>query len=119
MKYKILVATFTAALGLQGALASGFDERACAALKGAKIYDTKIGEAIWNQSGEIGADRMSALTGGSKNTIKAKPHCVVHGKLYKRIGSDGKEYAIDYELRLPEQWNEKFLFQAEAVWTAL
>ena len=34
MKYKILVATFTAALGLQGALASDFDEQACAALKG-------------------------------------------------------------------------------------
>ena len=46
MKYKILVATFTAALGLQGALASDFDEQACAALKGAKIYDTKISEAI-------------------------------------------------------------------------
>ena len=68
-------------------------------------------DALWSESGEISADKMSALTGGSKNTIKAKPHCVVHGKLYKRTGSDGKEYAIDYELRLPEQWNEKFLFQ--------
>ena len=46
MKYKILVATFTAALGLQGALASSFDERACAALKGEKIYDTKISVAF-------------------------------------------------------------------------
>lgn len=75
MKYKILVATFTAALGLQGALASDFDEQACAALKGTKIYDTKISEAIWNQSGEIGADKMSALTGGAKKTLKAAPHC--------------------------------------------
>ena len=64
MKYKILVATFTAALGLQGALTSDFDERACAALKGKKIYDAKISEAIWNQSGEISADRMSAQTRG-------------------------------------------------------
>ena len=79
MKYKILVATFTAALGLQGALASDFDEQACAALKNAKIYDTKISEAIWNQSGEIGADRMSALTGGAKKTLKAAPHCIIHG----------------------------------------
>lgn len=72
MKYKILVATFTAALGLQGALASDFNERACAALKGTKIYDTKISEAIWNQSGEIGADKMSALTGGAKKGAKSR-----------------------------------------------
>ena len=111
MKEKILVATFTAALGLQGALASGFDEWACTALKGAKIYDTKISEAIWNQSGEIGADRMSALTGGAKKTLKAAPHCIIHGEIASRTGSDGKHYGIKFELRLPGDWNGKLLFQ--------
>ena len=77
---------------------------------GCEILNNEMIDALWSESGEILADKMSELTGGSKNTIKAKPHCVVHGKLYKRTGSDGKEYAIDYELRLPEQWNEKFLF---------
>ena len=98
-------------MGLQGALASGFDERACAALKGAKIYDTKISEAIWNQSGEIGADRMSALTGGAKKTLKAAPHCIIHGEIASRTGSDGKHYGIKFELRLPGDWNGKLLFQ--------
>ena len=111
MKYKILVATFTAALGLQGALASDFDEQACAALKNAKIYDTKISEAIWNQSGEIGADKMSALTGGAKKTLKAAPHCIIHGEIASRTGSDGKHYGIKFELRLPGDWNGKLLFQ--------
>ena len=51
MKEKILIAAFTVALGLHGAFASDFGEQACAALKSTKIYDTKIDEAIWNQSG--------------------------------------------------------------------
>lgn len=111
MKEKILVAIFTATLGLQGALASDFDERACTALKGTKIYDTKISEAIWNQSGEIGADRMSALTGGGKKALKAAPHCIIHGEIASRTGSDGKHYGIKFELRLPGDWNGKLLFQ--------
>ena len=111
MKEKILVATFAAALGLQGALASDFDERACAALKSTTIYDTKISEAIWNQSGEIGADKMSALTGGAKKTLKAAPHCIIHGEIASRTGSDGKHYGIKFELRLPGDWNGKLLFQ--------
>ena len=81
MRGKILVATFAVALGLHEVLASDFDEQACAALKGTKIYDTKISEAIWNQSGEISADRMSALTGGANKTLKAAPHCIVRGEI--------------------------------------
>ena len=87
------------------------DKTGCESLKDVKILNNEMIDTVWNESGEVSADKMSALTGGSKNSIKAKPHCVVHGKLYKRTGSDGKEYAIDYEIRLPEQWNEKFLFQ--------
>ena len=37
MKQKILIAAFTVAMSLQGALASDFGEQACVALKGAKI----------------------------------------------------------------------------------
>ena len=111
MKEKILIATFTVAFGLHGAFASDFDEQACAALKSAKIYDTKISEAIWNQSGEIGADKMSALTGGAKKTLKAAPHCIIHGEIASRTGSDGKHYGIKFELRLPGDWNGKLLFQ--------
>lgn len=119
MKEKILVATFTAAFGLQGALASDFDERACAALKGEKIYETKISEAIWNQSGEIGADKMSALTGGAKKTLKTAPHCIIHGEIASRTGSDGKHYGIKFELRLPGDWTASCYFRVEAAWTAL
>lgn len=38
-------------------------------------------------------------------------HCKVQAKLNERIGVDDKPYAIGLELRLPENWNKRFLFQ--------
>ncbi|WP_412763516.1 tannase/feruloyl esterase family alpha/beta hydrolase [Rodentibacter abscessus] len=54
---------------------------------------------------------MSALTGGAKNTLQAKPYCIVEGEIAARTGADGKHYGIKLQLRLPENWNSKFLFQ--------
>lgn len=39
------------------------------------------------------------------------PHCKVQAKLNERVGIDNKPYAIGIELRLPENWNGRFLFQ--------
>lgn len=44
-------------------------------------------------------------------SIAAPDHCVVQGALAPRVGIDGKPYAIGYELRLPADWNGKFVFQ--------
>ncbi len=38
-------------------------------------------------------------------------HCRVTGSMNPRTGSDGKPYAIGFELRLPSDWNGRFLFQ--------
>jgi len=38
-------------------------------------------------------------------------HCKVYAKLNERTGIDNKPYAIGMELRLPETWNRRFLFQ--------
>lgn len=39
-------------------------------------------------------------------------HCLVKGKMYERVGEvDGKAYAIGFEMRLPKQWNGRFLYQ--------
>lgn len=37
--------------------------------------------------------------------------CVVRGATQERIGSDGKPYAISFELRLPNDWNSRFVHQ--------
>ena len=38
-------------------------------------------------------------------------HCLVTGALNERTGSDGKRYAIGFEMRLPQGWNQRFLHQ--------
>ena len=38
-------------------------------------------------------------------------HCLVQGKLNERPGADGKRYAIGFEMRLPQAWNQRFLHQ--------
>ena len=38
-------------------------------------------------------------------------HCRVTGRMAERTGQDGKPYHIGFELRLPVQWNGRFLYQ--------
>lgn len=48
-------------------------------------------------------------TGGYSGSLPA--HCRIEGAIDKRIGSDGKPYAIGFALALPNDWNGRFLFQ--------
>jgi feruloyl esterase len=49
-------------------------------------------------------------------TIAGKPvpaHCQITGQMYKRTSPvDGKSYAIGFEMRLPNNWNGRFFYQA-------
>lgn len=38
-------------------------------------------------------------------------HCLVKGRMYERKGSDGRDYAIGFEMRLPVAWNGRFFYQ--------
>ena len=38
-------------------------------------------------------------------------HCKLTGRMNERTGVDGKPYHIGFELRLPPQWNGRFLYQ--------
>ena len=38
-------------------------------------------------------------------------HCRITGRMAERTGQDGKPYHIGFELRLPVQWNGRFLYQ--------
>ncbi len=38
-------------------------------------------------------------------------HCEVIGVMRERVGGDGQHYAVRYHLRLPVDWNGRFLFQ--------
>src|SRR5690606_20393202 len=39
------------------------------------------------------------------------PHCLVAGHIADRIGADGNSYAVNFELRLPDDWNGRFVHQ--------
>jgi pimeloyl-ACP methyl ester carboxylesterase len=49
-------------------------------------------------------------------TVAGKPvpaHCQVTGQMFKRVSAvDGKNYAIGFEIRLPNNWNGRFFYQA-------
>lgn len=38
-------------------------------------------------------------------------HCLIRGSTQQRTGLDGSSYAIDFELRLPSDWNGRFVHQ--------
>ena len=85
--------------------------RQCAALKDVPLYHTTLKSAEWVANGIIAADPNSAFTGTTVRDVKAGPHCVVQGEIEPRTGVDGKHYGINFQLRLPQDWNGKFLFQ--------
>ncbi len=54
----------------------------------------------------------SVAAGTLKQGDKAIPaHCLVKGRMHERKGSDGRDYAIGFEMRLPVAWNGRFYYQ--------
>lgn len=48
--------------------------------------------------------------GGATSGGYLPGHCVITGSINPRVGVDGKNYAIGFQLSLPDQWNGRFLF---------
>ena len=48
--------------------------------------------------------------GGAATGAFLPGHCVVTGSINPRVGVDGKNYAIGFQLSLPDNWNGRFLF---------
>lgn len=47
----------------------------------------------------------------ASRTLTLPPHCEITGTFAPRKGAHGQTYAIRYHLRLPKDWNGRFLFQ--------
>ena len=45
------------------------------------------------------------------NSAPVGAHCLVKGQMNARKGRDGQDYAIGFEMRLPQNWNQRFLHQ--------
>jgi pimeloyl-ACP methyl ester carboxylesterase len=79
--------------------------QSCTALASSlALPDTRI------TSSELVAAGPITLQG---NTTQAPAHCLVKGKMKERTSPvDGASYAIGFEMRLPQNWNGRFLHQA-------
>ncbi len=58
------------------------------------------------------AERIAASTiavGGVP--VSLPPYCLVQGVINQRTGATGRPFGIGFELRLPDSWTGRFLFQ--------
>lgn len=76
------------------------DAERCSDLSHLAIPDVEITSAAFSSGGP--AERSGAML---------PPHCQIRGAIDKRVGFDGKTFAIGFELRLPVKWEGRFLFQ--------
>ncbi|MBC2651626.1 tannase/feruloyl esterase family alpha/beta hydrolase [Novosphingobium flavum] len=58
------------------------------------------------------APAPAASDGRPPMPVAAMPaHCEILGQLQQRTGANGQPYAIRFHLRLPREWNGRFVFQ--------
>ena len=79
-----------------------------AALKGCEGLSAQFSHAGTRLESAAPVAAGPVLQGGPAATA----HCLVKGKMNERKGSDGQDYAIGFEMRLPQQWNGRFYYQA-------
>jgi feruloyl esterase len=82
----------------------------CASLAKISVDGTVVEEAVLATVG--------TLPGSEGRQGAASPalprHCLVRGTINRRIGAEGRSYGIGFELRMPVDWNGRFLFQGGA-----
>jgi len=124
MKHKIMAAAWIGIwLLAAGAPAAGTNPplsttadapRRCALLKeqaGATLGEptARILSAVLNPRSEPKVDPAAPPWMGP---LPAMPeHCEVMGVMRERTGADGQHYVVKFHVRLPLQWNGRFLFQ--------
>ncbi len=72
-------------------------------LAGAPVTGLTLSRAQWQAAGS------AAVNGGSSAPLPA--HCLVEGYFAERPGRVGGHYRIGFRMRLPDEWNGRFLFQ--------
>lgn len=83
----------------------------CTGLLGQARPDLRITRAEAVAAGTAPAENRSraALAGPNRATMPA--HCVVDGMLNPRQGAGGESFGIGFQLRIPDDWNGRLLFQ--------
>jgi len=86
---------------------------ACAALVRLARPDLVLTRAEPVPAGTLATENpgRAALTGAARATAALPAHCLVEGRIAPRTGTEGRSFHTGFQLRLPEGWNGKLLFQ--------
>lgn len=97
---------------LAGTLAAGTSAHAasCEALSKISLPGVEITSAAAQKEQVLPPDPNSAMTGAAPHPVQVGAHCLVEGTIGAREGVNGK-YGIRFQMRMPEKWNGRFLFQ--------
>ncbi|NVO25438.1 tannase/feruloyl esterase family alpha/beta hydrolase [Donghicola mangrovi] len=109
MDLTLKITPLSAAL-VVAAFASSARADTCSDLAKTGLHDVRIDRASLQQAGSLPPDEMSAMTGGAPVPTEVGSHCLVQGKIGDREGMNGR-YGTRFELRMPQDWNGRFLFQ--------
>lgn len=107
MSRRVATVAFLATALTAGAAAASTD---CAGLAGLSLRDVQITGAAARPAGALPPDANSAMTGSTAHEVRIGAHCLVEGIIGERQGVGGK-YGTRFQLRLPDDWNGRFLFQ--------
>ena len=106
MTYRVLIPSAAAAVAL--ILSACGDGSGNAPLTCSTVSTATLGIPGLNISS---TKDVAARTDSTDPSANYPAHCQLQGNIAPRTGSDGKHYAIGFELRLPNSWNGKFFFQ--------
>lgn len=105
------LATLTGALMIAGTASATTPEQACKALMANSTDKVVLSEAKYVAEGAAGEDPAKALTGASGAGASLPAHCMVRGEIEPRTGADGNHFGIRFEVRMPENWQHRLIFQ--------
>jgi len=79
-----------------------------ASLKGCEALQAEF------RFGDTTLDSVATVAAGPAvpNGHAVPAHCLAKGRMHARKGADGQDYAIGFEMRLPQAWNGRFYHQA-------
>jgi len=105
-----------AMVALLAACASAPPDAAPARLAPATGASLRSCDTLPTQFQFVQTQLQSAATVAAGSVVPGGPaapaHCLVKGLMNPRKGSDGQDYAIGFEMRLPQAWNGRFYHQA-------
>jgi len=107
MSFRDVLPLILAAVLLSAAPARADEAPArCAQLAALQLPELVVEEASWVPAGSVNVGPGNAGT-----PLSLPAHCLFRATLAPRTSAAGQHLGIGIELRLPAQWNQRFLFQ--------